>query len=184
MGPGKFYGSSLPRPRFYTDIKHGSDRVDPPASVMDPFLSWAQEAHWSMGGLSLKRPRLMGRIEGSVKKLRAQQTRSDKEKKNMSKIRPEEGAKIRKLIDNEAEWPDSDSDSEPEPEPEVEVKPEPERGVEVVRKRGRKLVEEFERVADADRVASRTRSRKPGSDKSVVVNGAKGRRTSPRKSAV
>ncbi|XP_031253418.1 uncharacterized protein LOC116111359 [Pistacia vera] len=69
LGPGKFYGSSLPRPRIYTDTKFNSERVDPPVPVMDPLLSWANEAHWSMGGLSFKRLRLQGRIEGSVSKL-------------------------------------------------------------------------------------------------------------------
>lgn len=72
LGPGKFYGSSLPRPRIYTDIKHSEERVDPPVSVLDPFLSWANEAHWSMGGLSFKRLRLQGHIEGSITKLRAE----------------------------------------------------------------------------------------------------------------
>ncbi|XP_074591056.1 uncharacterized protein LOC141846931 [Curcuma longa] len=69
LGPGRFYGSSLPRPRFFAD----DERVDPPAPVSDPLLSWANEAHWSMGGLSFSRHRLQGRIEGSIKKLRAQQ---------------------------------------------------------------------------------------------------------------
>ncbi|KAI3969114.1 hypothetical protein MKW92_044855 [Papaver armeniacum] len=40
---------------------------------MDPLLSWAHEAHWSMGGLSFNRLKLQGRIEGNVKKLRSQQ---------------------------------------------------------------------------------------------------------------
>ncbi|KAG5579194.1 hypothetical protein H5410_049821 [Solanum commersonii] len=70
LGPGKFYGSSLPRPRFYENPN--GERVDPPVSVLDPFLSWAEEAHWSMGGLSFKRLRLQGRIEGNIKKLRAE----------------------------------------------------------------------------------------------------------------
>ncbi|KAI3457242.1 hypothetical protein Pfo_013905 [Paulownia fortunei] len=72
LGPGKFYGSSLPRPRFYTDVKLNDEKVVPPLSVMDPLITWAQEAHWSMGGLSFKRHRLQGRIEGNVEKLRAQ----------------------------------------------------------------------------------------------------------------
>uniref|UniRef100_A0A2N9F0B3 Uncharacterized protein n=1 Tax=Fagus sylvatica TaxID=28930 RepID=A0A2N9F0B3_FAGSY len=72
LGPGKFYGSSLPRPRIYTDVKFSDYRVDPPVPVTDPFMSWANEAHWSMGGLSFKRLRLQGRIEGSVTKLRAE----------------------------------------------------------------------------------------------------------------
>ncbi|PWA89446.1 hypothetical protein CTI12_AA109050 [Artemisia annua] len=70
LGPGKFYGSSLPRPRIYTDIKYNTDRVDPPVSVLDPFMSWAEEAHWSTGGLSFKRHRLQGRIEGDIEKIR------------------------------------------------------------------------------------------------------------------
>lgn len=78
LGPGKFYGSSLPRPRIYTDTKFNTERIDPPVSVMDPFLSWANEAHWSMGGLSFKRLRLQGRIEGSVSKLRKQQEKTQK----------------------------------------------------------------------------------------------------------
>ncbi|KAJ0054014.1 hypothetical protein Pint_02252 [Pistacia integerrima] len=70
LGPGKFYGSSLPRPRIYTDTKFYSERVD-------PLLSWANEAHWSMGGLSFKRLRLQGRIEGSVSKLRKEREKND-----------------------------------------------------------------------------------------------------------
>ncbi|XP_074581398.1 uncharacterized protein LOC141837932 [Curcuma longa] len=69
LGPGKFYGSRLPRPRFYA---HGDERVDPPVPVSDPLLAWANEAHWSMSGLSFHRHRLQGRIEGSVRRLRAQ----------------------------------------------------------------------------------------------------------------
>ncbi|CAK9323719.1 unnamed protein product [Citrullus colocynthis] len=72
LGPGKFYGSSLPRPRYYTDVKLNDERVDPPTPVLDPLLSWANEAHWSMGGLSFNRLRLQGRIEGNVHKLRAE----------------------------------------------------------------------------------------------------------------
>ncbi|KAK9065213.1 hypothetical protein SSX86_016596 [Deinandra increscens subsp. villosa] len=84
LGPGKFYGSSLPRPRIYTDIKFNSERVDPPVSVVDPFMSWAQEAHWSMGGLSFQRHRLQGRIEGNVEKLRNQIEKSFNEKQSLS----------------------------------------------------------------------------------------------------
>jgi len=53
LGPGRFYGSSLPRPRFFP-----GDRVDPPPSVTEPLLAWAQEAHWSMGGLGVKHLRV------------------------------------------------------------------------------------------------------------------------------
>ncbi|KAG6407052.1 hypothetical protein SASPL_130034 [Salvia splendens] len=94
LGPGKFYGSSLPRPRFYTDVKLNSERVDPPPSVTDPLMSWAQEAHWSMGGLNVKRHRLQGRIEGSVEKLRAQKEQIFKRtpipKKSAAKLTAEE----------------------------------------------------------------------------------------------
>ncbi|XP_041005003.1 uncharacterized protein LOC121250126 [Juglans microcarpa x Juglans regia] len=76
LGPGKFYGSSLPRPRIYTDVKYSDERVDPPVPVLDPFMSWANEAHWSMGGLSFKRLRLQGRIEGNVTKLRAEREKA------------------------------------------------------------------------------------------------------------
>ncbi|OIW21513.1 hypothetical protein TanjilG_05491 [Lupinus angustifolius] len=72
LGPGKFYGNSLPRPRFYTDVKFNDHRVDPPISISDPFMSWAEEAHWSMGGSSYKRLRLQGKIEGNANKLRSQ----------------------------------------------------------------------------------------------------------------
>lgn len=76
LRPGKFYGSSLPRPRIY--VKPDGDRVDPPLSVVDPFMSWAEEAHWSMGGLSRKRLRLQGKIEGNVQKLRNQRENNSK----------------------------------------------------------------------------------------------------------
>ncbi|WCJ30759.1 hypothetical protein M5689_012299 [Euphorbia peplus] len=80
LGPGKFYGSSLPRPRIYTDVKFNSERVDPPVSVMDPFYSWAEDAHWSMGGLNFKRLRFQGKIEGNVKKLRKQREKQAKDR--------------------------------------------------------------------------------------------------------
>ncbi|KAI3732194.1 hypothetical protein L1987_63393 [Smallanthus sonchifolius] len=84
LGPGKFYGSSLPRPRIYTDIKFNLERVDPPVPVLDPLMSWAEEAHWSMGGLSFQRHRLQGRIEGNVEKLRNQIEKSEKMKESLS----------------------------------------------------------------------------------------------------
>ncbi|KAL7587439.1 hypothetical protein Lser_V15G40499 [Lactuca serriola] len=84
LGPGKFYGSDLPRPRIYTDIKYNSYRVDPPVSVTDPLMSWAEEAHWSMGGLNFNRHRLQGRIEGDVEKLRSQIEESIRKKESLS----------------------------------------------------------------------------------------------------
>lgn len=86
LGPGKFYGSSLPRPRYYTDVKFNDHRVDPPTPVLDPLLSWANEAHWSMGGLSFNRLRLQGRIEGNVHKLRAEREKVAKKKLKAEKL--------------------------------------------------------------------------------------------------
>ncbi|KAK1405334.1 50S ribosomal protein like [Heracleum sosnowskyi] len=78
LGPGKFYGSSLPRPRFYTDVRFNEERVDPPGPVLDSLMSWAEEAHWSMGGLNVKRLRFQGRIEGNMDKIKAESERSAK----------------------------------------------------------------------------------------------------------
>ncbi|KAF5745950.1 hypothetical protein HS088_TW06G00115 [Tripterygium wilfordii] len=86
LGPGKFYGRGLPRPRFFTDVKLNPERVDPPTPVLDPLLSWAREAHWSMGGLSFNRLRLQGRIEGNVDKLRKEVEKRIKERSPPSKI--------------------------------------------------------------------------------------------------
>ncbi|OIT02821.1 hypothetical protein A4A49_20938 [Nicotiana attenuata] len=75
LEPAKFYGSSLPRPRFY---KPNEERVDPLVSVIDPLMSWAEEAHWSMGGVSFTRHRLQGRIEGNIEKLRVELEMAEK----------------------------------------------------------------------------------------------------------
>ncbi|XP_078436479.1 microtubule-associated protein [Wolffia australiana] len=95
LGPGRFYGSALPRPRYYEDVKFNDERVDAPPTVLDPLLDWAREAHWSMGGLSFQRHRLQGRIEGSIKKLRAQAEKAARNKVSSTakKIEPESGAK-------------------------------------------------------------------------------------------
>ncbi|XP_010438479.1 PREDICTED: uncharacterized protein LOC104722073 [Camelina sativa] len=74
--PVEFYGNGLPRPRFFDNPQFNSCRVDPPLSVLDPLLTWARDAHWSMGGLNFTRLRLQGRIEGNVNKLRAQLEKS------------------------------------------------------------------------------------------------------------
>ncbi|KAL2331702.1 hypothetical protein Fmac_019283 [Flemingia macrophylla] len=76
LGPAKFYGISLPRPRIYTDVKFNDHRVDPPSPVNEPLMLWAEEAHWSMGGLSSKRLRHQGKIEGNVHKLRSQRQKA------------------------------------------------------------------------------------------------------------
>ncbi|KAF8043307.1 hypothetical protein BT93_A1600 [Corymbia citriodora subsp. variegata] len=164
LGPGKFYGSSLPRPRF---LKDGADPVSPPVPILDPLLSWANEAHWSMGGLSFQRLRLQGRIEGSVLKLRAEREKSLRPTGKISKAKP-------KASDLKASKPQIDGgrrragsvspppapvatkrrryvalvdESEEEEEDEPERKEE-EREVRVEKKRpARKLYEEFDRVA-------------------------------------
>ncbi|XWS39456.1 hypothetical protein CRYUN_Cryun18bG0055600 [Craigia yunnanensis] len=155
LGPGKFYGSSLPRPRFYNDTKFNPERVDPPVPVLDALLSWANEAHWSMGGLSFKRLRLQGRIEGNVKRLKAQREKLLKDsldkdpiaKKNKrdASISPPPApmaAKRRRFLDLN----DDDNDVESENEgDEMVVKREEKR---VLRKGAvRKLGDDFERVA-------------------------------------
>ncbi|KAK4344657.1 hypothetical protein RND71_034833 [Anisodus tanguticus] len=157
LGPGKFYGSSLPRPRFYSNPN--GERVDPPVSVLDPLMSWAEEAHWSMGGLSFKRLRLQGRIEGNINKLRAEHEKIDKKaakKKSLSPVHvsPSPPAPLNlkrkmRLID------ESDDENEGEVEGRVE-------------KRGpaRKLNDDFDRVAEESAPMMRTRS---GRNREVVV---------------
>ncbi|KAJ7285521.1 hypothetical protein O6H91_Y328200 [Diphasiastrum complanatum] len=77
LKPGRFYGKSLPRPHIYNDIKFNSERVDPPRSINDALMRWASDAHWSMGGLSFKRKRMQGKIEGRIGKIRAEEEQDD-----------------------------------------------------------------------------------------------------------
>ncbi|CAA7050156.1 unnamed protein product [Microthlaspi erraticum] len=74
--PVEFYGNGLPRPYVFDSPQFNSHRVDPPLSALDPLLSWARDAHWTMGGLNFTRLRLQGRIEGNCNKLRAQLEKS------------------------------------------------------------------------------------------------------------
>ncbi|KAL6553954.1 hypothetical protein OROMI_019627 [Orobanche minor] len=190
LGPGKFYGSSLPRPRFYTDVKFNDERVDPPPSVMDPLMAWAEEAHWSMGGLSFKRHRLQGRIEGKIERLRAQREsvfkKSQKQQKS-ARLSPAPG-------------PDKDSNSTrvsktPSPLPPpvplkrrrvVGLVDEEEEASAMKRGPVRKLGDDFERVAresgisngaESDStVAARTRSKKSPTKVGVDVKNIKKRK--------
>ncbi|KAK9664205.1 hypothetical protein RND81_14G025900 [Saponaria officinalis] len=160
LGPGKFYGTSLPRPRFYTDVKFSDERVDPPTPVNDALLSWANEAHWSMGGLSLKRIRLQGKIEGNVEKLRKER---EKIMKNTPKKRsldsPPPAPVSKKLRSRMVGAEDKDKDEDEKVE---EIG-----GVRRKRRRlVRKLGNEFEMVADENQK----------SDKSAVNVGPKNRR--------
>ncbi|OAY68398.1 uncharacterized protein LOC109727021 [Ananas comosus] len=159
LGPGRFYGSGLPRPRFYSDVKLGGARVDPPRPVMDPLLSWAHEAHWSMGGLSFVRRRLQGRIEGSVSKLRRRLQRRSSPRKAPQKSLP--------VLDSDY---DDSSDSQEEVGGEV-VKDvtfddDDEEESDADKRRGRrkrKLGDEFDRIAGAQvagGIGRRTRSRR------------------------
>lgn len=84
LAPGKFYGGSLPRPWIYDEVKFNSERVDPPSPPSAPLLSWASEVHWSMGGLSSKRKRMQGRIEGSIRKLRAIEEEAEDEAEGLA----------------------------------------------------------------------------------------------------
>ncbi|XP_065873286.1 uncharacterized protein [Euphorbia lathyris] len=181
LGPGKFYGSSLPRPRIYTDVKFNSERVDPPASVMDPFYTWAEEAHWSMGGLSFKRLRLQGRIEGNVNKLRKQREKQAKERAVHSpkatvpapgRVRVNgKGVKKERLRSGSSSESESDSPSPP-PAPKITkrrrfvglLEEESEEEVSVMemkkkRKPARKLAADFEEVANESPIGMRTRRR-------------------------
>ncbi|KAG7622108.1 unnamed protein product [Arabidopsis thaliana] len=139
--PVSFYGNGLPRPRFFDNPKFNDYRVDPPLSVLDPLLSWARDAHWSMGGLNFTRLRLQGRIEGNVNKLRAQLEKSTPVKLESGRKKKRSGSesppsapivvKRRRYLDL------NDSDDE-------EVGSEDE-GVVRIR---RKLSDDFDRVAE------------------------------------
>ncbi|XP_052207912.1 uncharacterized protein LOC127811782 [Diospyros lotus] len=206
LGPGKFYGSSLPRPRFYADVKFNEERVDPPVTVLDPLMSWAEEAHWSMGGLSFKRLRLQGRIEGRVDKLRKEREKIQKKRAARDQI----GGSGKDLVDGDEE--EKDLSPPPPPAPmavkrrrfvalidEDEDDDLDEQADEaVVGKRGpaRKLGDDFDRVAEesglgkkrgspakvSEAVASRTRGRKASEESAdsgtKLKRGAKGKRGS------
>ncbi|KAF4382724.1 hypothetical protein CsatB_020612 [Cannabis sativa] len=174
LGPGKFYGTSLPRPRIYTDVKLNDHRVDPPLSVMDPFLSWANEAHWSMGGLSYKRLRLQGRIEGNVSKLRAEREKIAKKNEKFASKSPTTGSdpgvlKRKKVVDTSG-----DDDESPPPAPiatkrrrfmdlidEDMNREDEEIGSSKVRRRRlvKKLTDDFDKVAEEKEKACETPSR-------------------------
>ncbi|XP_071741439.1 uncharacterized protein [Rutidosis leptorrhynchoides] len=190
LGPGKFYGSSLPRPRFYTDIKYNSNRVDPPVPVLDPLMSWAEEAHWSMGGLSFHRHRLQGRIEGNVDKLRNQIEKSIKQKETLSpktknkKLVSKLNMKSAERLGKRTRAVDHSPSAPPAP---IAIKrkrryvglvdedDESNEESVVLRKWPvRKLSDEFDLVAtdrkggEIETIASRTRDRKVGSEVSLV----------------
>ncbi|KAM1275655.1 hypothetical protein ACFX13_026048 [Malus domestica] len=183
ISPAKFFGNTLPRPRFYADVKFNDHRVDPPADVLDPFLSWANEAHWTMGGLSFKRLRLQGRIEGSVGKLRAQREKIENEKQKLAKSANGSGR-------NQPNGKRASSDSPP-PAPIVTKRrrfydvisesDEEEQEAEVVKGKRlvKKLVDEFDKVAlEADR----DNSVSPSKGLSGGSEGASTRRTRSRRS--
>ncbi|KAF7046118.1 hypothetical protein CFC21_055167 [Triticum aestivum] len=167
LGPGRFYGGGLPRPRVFP-----GDRVDPPAPVTDALLCWARDAHWSMGGLAAKRLRLQGRIEGNLVKLRraasrdarasAKSARSkvraaghgpapatlddalgsdDEDSEDEAEVAAQEKALRREVVDDDE---DSESgESEGEGVPLVTI------AAAAKRKRVRKLSDEFDRIAAA-----------------------------------
>lgn len=194
LGPGKFYGTSLPRPRIYTDVKFNDERVDPPVSVMDPLLSWANEAHWSMGGLSFKRLRLQGRIEGSITKLRAERERiAKKMKKNKLAEKPSSTgsdpsrSKRKKVAAAEAD-DDSDDDDDDEVEVEVEDDSPPPAPIATKHRRFMDLIDKEERKGEVEgeagthRVRRRRLVKKLGDDfDKVAPENQRAKETSPSK---
>ncbi|XP_061352146.1 uncharacterized protein LOC133297099 [Gastrolobium bilobum] len=208
-GPAKFYGTSLPRPRFYTELKFNDHRVDPPVPVTDALMSWAHKAHWSMGGLEEKRLRLQGKIEGNVDKLRTQRDKISKAQAHspLSIARPDlcgskrkaslspppapVAAKLRRsvaLIDDEDEELEEIEDEE-EAKAKVRFT---RRGV--PRRLVKKLGDDFDRVAstesngvDSDSMGLRTRSRRlikgggGGDAVKKVVEEEKGEKSNPKR---
>jgi hypothetical protein len=165
LGPGRFYGSSLPRPRFFPG---GGDRVDPPAPVNDALLSWAHEAHWSMGGLNAKRLRLQGRIEGNIEKLRRTARRDVRVKARAAGVKAaflaalgsdvdasdgdsdeEEAAAQERILKREVLDDDEDSDGSDESDDEDE--PLATIATAAKKKRARKLGDEFDRIAAVEK---------------------------------
>ncbi|XP_024530223.1 uncharacterized protein LOC112346169 [Selaginella moellendorffii] len=73
LKPARFYGDAMPRPHIYYGTYLNTERVDPPPPVNEALLQWAKDAHWSMGGLSSKRTRMQGKIEGRISKLRSEE---------------------------------------------------------------------------------------------------------------
>lgn len=70
LKPGRFYGSSLPRPRILPNVPD-DQRCDPPRPVNDSLLRWAADVPWKMGGLAPSAKRFQGKIEGRLSKLKA-----------------------------------------------------------------------------------------------------------------
>ncbi|XP_047060456.1 chromatin modification-related protein EAF7-like [Lolium rigidum] len=154
LGPGRFYGSGLPRPRVFP-----GDRVDPPAPVTDALLCWAREAHWSMGGLGAKRLRLQGRIEGNLVKLRRTARRdakaraagerpasldalgSDDDESDREEVEAQERALRREVVDDAEDDDDDSSESEDE-----ELVALVTIAAAAKRKRARKLFDEFDQL--------------------------------------
>ncbi|CAI0549721.1 unnamed protein product [Linum tenue] len=167
LRPANFYGSSLPRPRFFDHSSHPAERVDPPVSVMDPFLSWAHEAHWSMGGLNTQRFRLQGRIEGNIDRLRKFREKQVKSQTNDAGLEAA-GKKNQKRAGS----------TSPPPAPRVTKKRkfmdlfEDERGKKFP---ARKLVGEFERVAKETEAM-----KKNGKTQESVESGSEGKKSKKR----
>ncbi|XP_037423609.1 60S ribosomal protein L22-like [Triticum dicoccoides] len=172
LGPGRFYGGGLPRPRVFP-----GDRIDPPAPVTDALLCWARDAHWSMGGLAAKRLRLQGRIEGNLVKLRRTARRDarvsaksakvakskvraaghrpapatlddalgsdDDDSEDEAEVAAHERALRREVVDDDSDSDSESGESEGEGVPLVTI------AAAAKRKRVRKLSDEFDRIADA-----------------------------------
>ncbi|KAL7590424.1 hypothetical protein Lser_V15G40500 [Lactuca serriola] len=190
LGPGKFYGSGLPRPRIYTDIKYNSYRVDPPVSVTDPLMSWAEEAHWSMGSLNFNRHRLQGRIEGNVEKLRSQIEESIKNKESRS-LPSSKKKPVSKSSEKSAKKKGADMDRSRSPSPPpaplankrkrrfLGLVDEDEEGEENIPSRKfpvRKLSDEFDLVANTKKSPARS-SRGVESETATIASRTRGQKT-------
>ncbi|XAR55510.1 hypothetical protein NMG60_11035594 [Bertholletia excelsa] len=152
IGPGK----------LYTDVKFKNDRIDPQPPVTDPLISWAEEAHWSMGGLSFNCLRLQGPMEGRATSSVPIIKKISSDSKSSSPCAPPAplATKLRRfmaLIDEE-------DGAEKEKEKE-KCRRDDDVGVGKRRMPARKLSEDFDQAAKSssgrsDTVSSRTRSQK------------------------
>ena len=92
LTPSHFYGGGLPRPMMYIhtsstgDNTPASTRVDPP-QLLGGLMDWALKAHWSMGGMAVKRRPYMGKIPGSQKMIQEQLKKAAGDRKQTQKAK-------------------------------------------------------------------------------------------------
>ena len=92
MSPSQFYGGDLPRPMMYKhknttgDNVPASARVDPP-HLLGGLMDWALKAHWSMGGMAVKRMPYSGKIAGSQKMIMKQLRKAAGDRQQTQKVK-------------------------------------------------------------------------------------------------